>query len=158
MNFDQALAIVLLSEGGFVDHPRDPGGVTNYGITVAVARAHGYTGDMRTIDMPTVARIYKASYWDAVLADKMPVELRYPLFDAAVNSGPKQAIQWLQRALGVPSDGSIGPVTLEAVRVSDPGTLARKMIGQRLRFMTDLKIWPTFGRGWARRIADLLEA
>lgn len=157
MNFDQAFDILLTYEGGFSDHPADPGGQTRYGITEAVAREVGYRGDMRELPIDLAKRIYKARYWDAVRADELPEAVRYAVFDAAVNSGPRQAILWLQRAVGVKADGIIGPQTLAAVRAADPERLLRLILAQRLRFMTGLPNWPTFGRGWARRIADLME-
>ncbi|HSW63686.1 MAG TPA: putative peptidoglycan-binding domain-containing protein, partial [Dissulfurispiraceae bacterium] len=90
-------------------------------------------------------------------ADELPAEVRYAVFDAAVNSGVRQAARWLQRAVGVRDDGVIGPITLGAVRATDPQVLLRRMLAQRLRFMAGLPNWPAFGRGWARRIADLME-
>jgi lysozyme family protein len=158
MNFAQALSVVLKHEGGYVNHPSDPGGETNYGITKAVAQRSGYHGDMRAIPLDVVGRIYKKDYWDAVRADELPAAVRYAVFDGAVNSGPGQAAKWLQRALGVADDGKIGPMTLAAAKAQDPEALLRKMLAQRLRFMTGLSTFPAFGRGWARRIADLLEA
>lgn len=158
MNFDQAFDILLRHEGGFSDHAADPGGKTRFGITEAVAREVGYRGDMRELPLDLAKRIYKDRYWDAVRAEELPEAIRYAAFDAAVNSGPRQAIHWLQRAVGTRDDGIIGPQTLAAVRAADPEQLVRRMLAQRLRFMTDLPTWPTFGRGWARRIADLMEA
>ena len=157
MNFDQAFATLLKHEGGFSDHAADPGGKTRFGITEAVAREAGYRGDMRELPLDLAKRIYKDRYWDAVRADELPEAIRYAVFDAAVNSGPRQAILWLQRAVGVRDDGVIGPITLSAVRATDPQALLRRMLSARLRLMTDLPTWPTFGRGWARRIADLME-
>ena len=157
MNFDQAFTTLLKHEGGFSDHPADPGGKTRYGITEAVAREVGYRGDMRELPLDLAKRIYKDRYWDAVRAEELPEAIRYALFDAAVNSGPRQAIRWLQRAVGAKDDGIIGPQTLALVRDADPEQLVRRMLAQRLRFMTNLPTWPTFGRGWARRIADLME-
>ena len=157
MNFDQAFGILLKHEGGFSDHPADPGGKTRFGITEAVAREVGYRGDMRELPIDLAKRIYKERYWDAVRADELPEAVRYVVFDAAVNSGPRQAIRWLQRAAGAKDDGIIGPQTLAAVRAADPEQLVRRMLAQRLRFMTGLPNWPAFGRGWARRIADLME-
>ena len=157
MNFDQAFTTMLKHEGGFSDHPADPGGQTRFGITEAVAREVGYRGDMRELPLDLAKRIYEDRYWDAVRAEELPEAIRYAVFDAAVNSGPRQAIRWLQRAVWVKDDGIIGPVTLAAVRAADPEQLVRRMLAQRLRFMTDLPTWPTFGRGWARRIADLME-
>jgi len=157
MNFDQAFDILLKHEGGFSDHAADPGGKTRFGITEAVAREVGYRGDMRELPLDLAKRIYKDRYWDAVRAEELPEAIRYAVFDAAVNSGPSQAIRWLQRAVGVRDDGVIGPQTIAAVRAADPQALLRRMLSARLRFMTDLPAWPTFGRGWARRIADLME-
>ncbi len=158
MNFDQAFDTLIKHEGGFSDHPADPGGKTRFGITEAVAREVGYRGDMRELPIDLAKRIYKARYWDAVRAEELPEAIRYAVFDAAVNSGPRQAIRWLQRAVGVEDDGVIGPKTLAAVRAADPERLLRLFLSQRLRFMTGLPNWPAFGRGWARRIADLMEA
>ena len=157
MNFDQAFATLLKHEGGFSDHAADPGGKTRFGITEAVAREVGYRGDMRELPLDLAKRIYKDRYWDAVRAEELPEAIRYVVFDAAVNSGPRQAIGWLQRAVGVRDDGVIGPITLSAVRATDPQALLRRILSARLRFMTDLPTWPAFGRGWARRIADLME-
>jgi lysozyme family protein len=157
MNFDQAFDILLGHEGGFSDHPADRGGKTRFGITEAVAREVGYRGDMRELPLDLAKRIYKDRYWGAVRAEELPEAIRYAVFDAAVNSGPRQAIRWLQRAVGAKDDGIIGPQTLAAVRAADPQALLRRMLAQRLRFMTNLPTWPTFGRGWARRISDLME-
>ena len=157
MDFDTAFNTLLKHEGDYSDHPADPGGKTRYGITEAVARDVGYRGDMRELPIDLAKRIYKSRYWDAVRADELPEAVRYAVFDAAVNSGPRQAIRWLQRAVGVRDDGVIGPITLSAVRAADPQVLLRRMLSARLRFMTNLPAWPTFGRGWARRIADLME-
>lgn len=158
MNFDQAFDVLLKHEGGFVDHPDDPGGATRYGVTEAVAREVGYRGDMRELPIALAARIYRERYWDAVRAEQLPAAVRYVVFDAAVNSGVGQAARWLQRAVGVRDDGVIGPQTLAAVAQHNPEALARRFLSQRLRFMSGLANWPAFGRGWARRIADLMEA
>lgn len=158
MEFDQSFNKLLGHEGGYVNHPNDPGGETNWGITVAVARQHGYTGSMRDLSQDVARRIYKAAYWDKVQADALPAKVRYAVFDAAVNSGPGQAARWLQRALGVADDGRIGPITIAYARQADPEALVMKMLAQRLRFMTSLTAWSSFSRGWARRIADLMES
>lgn len=120
MNFERAFEKLLGHEGGFVDHPKDPGGSTRYGITQRVARANGYEGDMRNFPLAEAKRIARKDYWDAVRADEMLDVVRL------------------------------------AVRMADPHKLAARFNGHRLRFLTDLKTWPDFGRGWARRIADNL--
>lgn len=156
MTFDDAIKRVLMHEGGYSDHAADPGGKTMYGITEAVAREVGYRGNMNELPLDLAKRIYKDRYWDAIRADDLPASIRYVMLDAAVNSGPRQAVLWLQRALGVTPDGALGPVTIAHAFANERG-LASKLLSQRLRFMTNLNTWPSFGRGWARRIADLME-
>jgi lysozyme family protein len=158
MDFDTAFHHLLGVEGGFVDHPSDPGGATNWGITERVARANGYAGHMRDLPVSVAKAIYRKDYWTPIRAEELPPVVRYAVFDAAVNSGNRQAIIWLQRAVGATPDGVIGPQTLGAVRSANGEQVLRRMLSARLRFMTDLKTWPTFGRGWARRIADLMGA
>jgi len=158
MNFDAAFHKLLGHEGGFVDHAADPGGATRWGVTERVARQHGYKGSMRELPVEVAKEIYRASYWTPIRADELPDVLRYDVFDAAVNSGNGQAVRWLQRALGVADDGIIGPVTLRTANAANAEAVKRKMLAARLRFMTDLSTWQHFGRGWARRVADLMGA
>lgn len=152
MNFNKALKAVLAHEGGYVNNPKDPGGETNYGITKRVAEDHGYKGDMKSIPMSTVEYIYKKSYWDKIRAESLPESLRFHVFDAAVNSGVSRAIKWLQESASVTQDGDIGPKTLAAAQAITPG----KYNAVRLKFLTSLGHWDTFGKGWARRIAENL--
>lgn len=158
MNFDQAFHKLLGHEGGFVDHPNDPGGATNWGVTERVARANGYTGPMQLLPVDVAKAIYRKDYWTPIRAEELPEAIRYAVFDAAVNSGNAQAIRWLQRAVGARDDGVIGPQTLLAVKSRPAEVVLRRMLAMRLRFMTDLRNWQSFSRGWARRIANLLEA
>lgn len=153
MNLDDSLALMLRHEGGYSDHPSDPGGATMYGVTERVARQHGYTGHMRELPLSVATTIYRKQYWDMIKADDLPDALRFHVFDAAVNSGSAQAIKWLQQCAGVKVDGIIGPVTLKAAAGVSPA----KYSAARLRFMTSLKTWGDFGKGWARRIAENLE-
>ncbi|MEG1038919.1 MAG: glycosyl hydrolase 108 family protein [Pseudomonas sp.] len=156
MTFDEAFTLLLGHEGGYSDHKADPGGKTQYGITEAVARAYGFTGDMRTLTRDEAKRIYRADYWELVRADELPPQVRYDVFDGAVNSGVKQSVKWLQRAAGVTDDGIIGPKTLAAVHAMTHERVTKRYNGHRLRFMKDLKNWPSFSRGWADRIASNL--
>lgn len=158
MNFDAAFETLLGHEGGFVDNPEDPGGATRWGITERVARANGYGGDMRVLPVATAKAIARTEYWDAVCADQLPAALRYAVFDAAYNSGPPQAIRWLQRALGVKADGVLGSQTRRAALQNPPERVLARMLGARLQFLTQLPAWGTFGKGWARRVASLLQA
>jgi len=157
MNFLTAFEKLLKHEGGFSDHSADPGGKTRYGVTEAVAREAGYRGDMRELPLDLAQRIYKDKYWDAMQAEALPADVRYIVFDGAVNSGITQSAKWLQRACGVKDDGVIGPQTIRAANSLTSDGLKRRILGQRLRFMATLANWPAFGRGWANRIADLLE-
>lgn len=157
MNFNQAFDLLITHEGGFSNHPNDPGGATMYGVTEAVAKAEGYHGPMSELTLDFAKEIYKKRYWDACKCDQMPDGLRYPLFDAAVNSGPAQSIKWLQFAVGAKPDGVIGPITQQAANMAPVQVTRQKMLGARLRFMTELNSWPSFSKGWSRRIASILE-
>lgn len=154
MNFDKAFQIVIGHEGSYVDHPNDPGGETKYGIS---KRSYPNV-DIKNLTLDQAKAIYFKDFWNRLKCDEMPDIVRYPLFDAAVNSGVSQAVKWLQEAVNSKPDGIIGPNTLLAVKFQDSQVVTRKMIGKRLTFMTRLNTWPTFGRGWAARIANILES
>jgi lysozyme family protein len=154
--FDQIIGRILAHEGGFVDHPKDPGGATNFGITEQVARAAGYRGHMRNLPRETAVAIYRAQYWGRVQGDKLPDAVAFQVVDAAVNHGTGNAIRWLQAAAGVAADGIIGPVTLAAVRKADPADLVLVFNAIRLEFYAALSTFATFGRGWTRRVAGNL--
>jgi len=156
MTFDEAFAALLLHEGGFSDHAADPGGATRFGVTQAVARSEGFRGDMREYPLSDAKRVYRSRYWNALRLDELPGAIRFDLFDAAVNSGPSQALKWAQRIVGVPDDGKIGPVTIQALNSINVNKFVAKYNATRLHFMTSLPGWANFGRGWARRIADNL--
>ena len=157
MNFDTAFFKLLGHEGGYANHPSDPGGETMWGVTKAVAKENGYEGPMKALPVDVAQAIYKRQYWDAVRADELPESVRYAVFDGAVNSGVGQSVLWLQRACGASADGKIGPRTIAAAHAMDGDKLLSAILAQRLRFMTTLHNWPAFGRGWARRICDLME-
>ena len=152
MNFDDSFTRLLGHEGGFVDDPRDKGGATCWGVTEDVARVDGYTGPMRDLPQSVAREIYRARYWDSVRADELPDSVRFDAFDAAVNSGVRTAVMWLQASAGVAVDGALGPKTLAAVNAAGPMAAAR-FNGARLDAMTNMSEWPTFSRGWARRVA-----
>jgi len=158
-NFEPALQAVLHHEGGFVNHPDDPGGMTNLGVTKAVWSAWvGHEVDekaMRALTPERVALLYKAKYWDKIKGDDLPDGVDYAVFDAAVNSGPGRAAKWLQACVGVEQDGGIGPKTLAAVAKFDPKVLVEDYAKRRLSFLMDLPHWGTFGKGWSRRVADV---
>jgi lysozyme family protein len=158
-NFAEALQKLLEHEGGFVDHPADPGGVTNLGVTKKVWEEWvGHPVDekaMRALTPATVAPLYRAKYWDKIKGDELPTGVDYTVFDAAVNSGPGRAAKWLQACVGVEPDGGIGPKTLAAVAAMDPAELIEAYAKRRLSFLLDLPHWGTFGKGWQRRVAEV---
>lgn len=159
MIFDEAFRRLLEHEGGYSDHAADPGGKTRFGITEAVARRHGYTGLMHELPLDLARRIYRVDYWDAIRADALPSEIRFDVFDAAVNSGVRQAAIWLQRAIGdVEIDGIIGRQTIGGAWRVGPALFTARFAGHRLEFLASLSTWPAFGRGWARRVAANLQA
>lgn len=153
MNYDEAFEKVIGHEGGYVNHPNDPGGETKYGIS-----KRSYPDeDIAGMTLKRAKEIYKRDYWDKAKCRQLPHPLDFQVFDAGVNSGVKRAIRWLQAALpGVVVDGVIGPQTLTAARTYNAYKTSSAMLGERLEFMTRLGTWPSFGRGWSRRVADNL--
>lgn len=155
-NFDKSLRLVLVHEGGWSDHPEDPGGATMKGVTLAVFRryygADRSKADLRNISDAQLGHIYKAGYWDKCDCDDLPPGVDYAVFDGAVNSGPVRSVRWLQAAVGAAQSGGIGPDTLGRVTALAAGTVIDSMLDQRLRFLKGLRTWPTFGKGWGRRV------
>jgi lysozyme family protein len=150
--FDRAFEILIGHEGGYVNHPSDPGGETKYGIT---KRTYPHL-DIRNLTLDDAKAIYRADFWDKVRGDELPFRLGFNLFDGAVNSGPSRAIKWLQNAAGVAADGVFGPVTMAAVK--RPGVpIVARYNGERLAFLADLGTWDTFSEGWAKRVAKNLK-
>lgn len=158
-SFDTALACVLRQEGGWSDDPRDPGGPTFRGITLATLAAHRgrpvTARELRSITREEVAGIYRSRYWAAVAADQLPAGVDLAVFDLAVNSGPGRAARTLQAALGLHQDGVVGPATLATALRADASALVRDIGRRRLSFLQHLAAWTAFGRGWTRRVADV---
>lgn len=158
-NFAFCLKEVLKHEGGWSDHPSDPGGATMKGITIGTYRAWKRRAvtkaELRAISDDEVAAIYKKNYWDKVRGDDLPGGLDFVAMDAAVNSGPSRGAKWLQQGLGVVADGTIGPATIAAANAQYAPAVIERAIGFRLAFLKRLKTWPTFGKGWGRRVEDV---
>lgn len=155
-NYAKCLAQVLKYEGGYVDHPQDPGGPTNKGITQAVydawrKRNQQPTQSVRYINDTEVGAIYRQEYWDKISGDDLPSGIDFAVFDYAVNSGVSRAAKTLQSVVGVTQDGQIGPQTIKATQAY----VAMAVTNKRLAFMQSLSIWSTFGKGWSARIADV---
>ena len=155
-NWEEALKHVLKYEGGYVNHPADPGGMTNLGVTKRVWEE--WTGspateqEMRSLTPDMVAPLYKKRYWDAVRGDDLPSGVDLCVFDCAVNSGVGRASKFLQRVVGVGQDGQIGPATLAAVAQKEPVTIIAEFCHHRESFLRGLDTFATFGKGWMRRV------
>ncbi|QFR31733.1 glycoside hydrolase family 108 protein [Ancylobacter sp. TS-1] len=162
-SFDEAIRRVLVHEGGYADHPADPGGATMKGITQRVydgwrCRRGEEVRAVRLIAPGEVAAIYRRQYWEAVRADELPAGVDYCVFDAAVHSGPVQAAKWLQRGLGVAADGQVGEATLAALAGADAAALIEAVCERRLAMLRALRTFPTFGAGWTRRVSEVRAA
>lgn len=152
--FTKVIDRVLAHEGGYVNHPKDPGGETNWGI----AKRSYPNVDIKRLTRDGAIAIYRRDFWDRVQGDKLPPAVAFQVFDAAVNHGPGNAVRWLQRAAGVADDGLLGPVSLAAIRKAEPTDLVLRFNACRLEFYASLTTFPTFGKGWVRRVAGNLRS
>lgn len=162
--FATALAHVLKMEGGFSDDPYDPGGPTNFGITlrtyatfvgktVEASSLAALTGELRSISPATVQTIYRQRYWVPAHCADLPPGLDLFHFDAAVNHGVSGATRLLQEALNVEADGEIGPLTRRAINMADPEVAIGRYVVVRERRYRELPHFWRFGRGWLNRVA-----
>jgi lysozyme family protein len=158
-NWQQAFEQMLASEGGYVNHPSDPGGMTNLGVTKRVweewVGRESNEKEMRSLTPEMVAPLYKRKFWDACKCDELPTGVDYLVFDFAVNAGPGRSAKILQTAIGVTPDGGIGPITLAAVKAQDPVELIEKFSQAKEDFYRSLNTFETFGKGWLNRVADV---
>jgi lysozyme family protein len=158
-NWQKSFELLLKSEGGFVNHPSDPGGMTNLGVTKATwenwVGRESDEAEMRGLTPEKVEPLYKKKYFDAVRGDELPMGLDYLMFDFAVNAGAGRAIKTLQTAVGVTPDGGFGPMTMAAVQATDPVDLIERFSQAKEDFYRSLNTFPTFGKGWLNRVADV---
>jgi lysozyme family protein len=162
-NFADALARVLAHEGGYTNHPSDPGGPTNWGITIHDARRYWKGGanaaDVKAMPRDVACRIYKAKYWDALRCDDLPSGVDYCAFDYGVNSGVGRAAKVLRRALALSDKaGGVNDDVVAAASRADSRKLIAAICGERLAFLMSLKTWRVFGVGWGRRVASVRAA
>ncbi len=150
MNFDLAFDRVMGHEGGYVNHPMDPGGETNWGIS---KRSYPQL-NIRALTRAEAKEIYRRDFWQAIHADEMPGSVAFQAFEFAVNSGIGTAIRKLQRAVGAADDGYWGPMSQRAVAAMPEHKVIMRFIAERLDFWRSLSTWSTFGNGWAGRAAQ----
>ena len=160
-NYDKCLETILHHEGGYVNHPKDPGGETNLGVTKRVYEEFGGTKDMKELTVEDVAPIYKKGYWDKMKGDDLPSGLDLCVFDFGVNAGPGRSAKYLQTMIGTVADGGIGPNTLKAVDayVEEHGIEKAVENFQEARqgYYEKLSTFDTFGKGWTRRVTETTE-
>lgn len=164
-NFDFAMQHVLHEEGGYVNHPKDPGGMTNLGVTARVWEewvGHPVNEkQMKALVAADVIPLYQRKYWNATKCSELPTGVDLCVFDTAVNSGPGRAVKLLQESIGVPVDGVIGPVTIAAVNKYKGGSLIHlieEYCGARQSYLLSLPTFGTFGKGWSSRVTRIKEA
>ena len=157
-NYDKCLETILHHEGGYVNHPEDPGGETNLGVTKRVYQEWGGTKDMKDLTFDDVAPIYKKNYWDKMKCDDLPSGLDLCVFDFGVNAGPGRAAKYLQTLIGTVADGGIGPNTLAKLKEYTDKTGVKETItnyqNKRQSYYESLSTFKTFGRGWTRRVEE----
>lgn len=150
--------LVLKHEGLWTDNPRDPGGATMKGVTLATYSKflgrQATKDELRNIPDEHLYAIYENEFYKAVKGDSLPLPLAMVTMDAGVMSGPGRSAKWLQDALGVPADGAIGQGTIAAAQACDLKSTVNSACDIRLAFLKDLSTWPTFGGGWATRVED----
>jgi len=157
-NFKSVMDVVFKHEGGYVDHPRDPGGATNMGITHLTLAAHRGKASVTKTQVKNLTKtearqIYKDRFWKPMKCGHMPDGWDMITMDGGVNSGPKRGIKWVQRAVGTGVDGVVGPKTLASIRSADAAHIKRAA-SLRMGFLRGLSHWSTFGKGWTRRVAE----
>ena len=160
-NWIKSLEAILHHEGGYVNHPKDPGGETNLGVTKRVYEDFGGTKDMKDLTREDVEPIYKKNYWDRVKGDHLPAGLDLCVFDFGVNAGTGRAAKYLQTLIGTVADGGIGPNTLKAldsyIQTNGVENTIKSYQADRQKFYEGLDTFATFGRGWTRRVEETTE-
>ena len=156
-NFDECLKMLLHHEGGYVNHPKDPGGETNLGVTKRVYEKWGGTKDMKDLTVEDVAPIYKKNYWNRCKCDDLESGVDWVVFDWAVNSGTGRAAKAIKKICGASQDGAIGPKTLALIKTQDTEYVIEEFGKIRQNFYESLKTFDTFGKGWTRRNKETTE-
>lgn len=153
--FETCLDNVLKHEGGFVNHPSDPGGMTNLGVTKKVYEKwvdrEVSEEEMKGLTRDDVKDIYKKNYWDRCQCDELPIGVDYVVFDMSVNHGVGRASRFLQKIVGATVDGAIGDETLGKVKVMARSDIIENLCSTRETFYRKLKTFDVFGKGWLRR-------
>jgi lysozyme family protein len=161
-NLENCMKLTFGSEGGYVNHPRDPGGPTKYGITLATLanyrNTHVDATDVQHLSLAEATAILEQQYWRKIWGDDLPRGIDYAIFDFAVNSGPAQAVKKVQEILHMDRDGVMGAFTLNALKAVDSETFIKEYMDLRLSYLKGLGTWSTFGDGWTNRVNHVRKA
>lgn len=156
--YEEAITRVFADEGGYSNDAGDPGGPTNWGITIADARmywkSNATASDVRGMPKSVAEDIYRKHYASPLHYDDLPSGVDYAVLDFGINSGDSRSVRFLQRILEVPMDGRMGPVTISAAQKADAKDVVTKMYDQRLAFLKSLPGWRRFGKGWGTRVRE----
>jgi lysozyme family protein len=158
--FDICLKHTLEWEGQWSNHPKDKGGATMRGVIQRVYDGYRERKGLpkrtvRNITESELREIYRTNYWDQIRGDDLPPGLDLAVFDFAVNSGPARSARYLQKALKINSDGSVGPATLAACAGCDHVATIKAIMKERKKFLKGLSDYRYFGKGWSRRVAGI---
>lgn len=159
--FEKAFDRVIGHEGQFQDNPGDRGNWTggkvgsgvNKGTKFGISAMTYPKEDIKGMTVDRAKEIYYKDWWVKLEMELFKPALSFQMFDAAINHGMTNATKMLQRAVGVPDDGVIGRMTKRAIDTMTLDDILMCFLSERLDFMTYVGSWPTFGKGWARRIA-----
>jgi lysozyme family protein len=161
-NFDKSLQLVLKSEGGYVNNPKDPGGETMMGVTKSAWSTYLKRpiedGEMAKLTVADITPFYKSLYWDKSYCPQLLLGIDYMVFDASVNMGVGQSIRLLQKSLGCVPDGVIGPNTMKLINETDVSNMIDKYSAQKELFYRSLALFNTFGKGWLARVEQVKQA
>ena len=153
-NFQASLDLVLKSEGGWVNNPKDPGGETNLGVTKRVWEE--YVGhpveSLKKLTKADVAPLYELKYWRPCYGEVLPRGLDFIVFSMGINAGPGRSVKLLQSSIGCVPDGVIGPTTRSLILASNCAALITKFSETRREYYRSLKTFPIFGKGWLSRV------
>lgn len=150
-NFEAVMEQIFRHEGGYVNHPSDPGGETNFGITKRTyPKVH-----IRSLTKGKARDIYRRDFWNKIRGDDLPHGIDLVTMDPAVNSGVSRGVRWMQKAMKVTADGKVGPQTIRASQDADPVETIKRACANRMGFLRGLRTWTTFGKGWSRRVAEV---
>lgn len=163
--FNTAFDRVFTNEGGFQNDPADRGNWTSgvvgegelKGTKYGLASMTYPNLDIKNLTLAEAKAIYKRDWWDKLGMEKFRSAMQYQMFDAAINHGMHTATKILQHAIGAKADGIIGPKTRSSVTAMGLNDLLMCFLAERLVFMTDIRTWDRYGKGWARRIAHNLK-